>query len=65
MTLIEERCVPQIPCKSCNVLPFCNATILNICPALREYRELLPMEYRREAYRQHLKWMERMCSFHD
>lgn len=65
MTLIEERCVPKIPCESCHVRPFCTAKLAILCPALNEYREISPMERGKEAYRQHLKWMERMCSFHD
>lgn len=63
MTLIEERCEIKSPCASCTRKERCNVGIAQSCPAFKEYASTHVLDRKKAAYRQHLKWMERVCGF--
>ena len=60
MTLIEQRAKRgKCPCVGCEGNGVCSAKMREMCPACVKWMN----NYRETAYREHLRWCEKMCGW--
>ena len=59
MTLIEQRAKRgKCPCVGCEGNGVCSAKMREMCPACMRW-----LNYLETAYREHLRWCEKMCGW--